>query len=296
MAQMAAEPVPERSKFDETDSQIPINGKQRKSSGVSTGVASGITGGGGISTGIGEEILLEPSVRHLSTQRTTLRPSREVELTLARLDPHLVAIHEMDPQAVSQFSRLAISLISGSARQTMKLMKRIMLTSAHHGEGRTCVVLNLAAALARARQRVLVVDTDLNRPSVGRMLGVTSEIGLTEAVALGLQPEEAITRIMPADFHVLLTRGQVDNSAELLASPNFKRLLSELDACYDFILFDSAPLLSSADARLLGLLTAATLLVVRPGVTSAAEMSRSISLLDEGAFFGVVMNRVGDAV
>jgi Mrp family chromosome partitioning ATPase len=99
---------------------------------------------------------------------------------------------------------------------------------------------------------------------------------------------------MPVDFHVLLTRGQVDNSAELLASNNFKRLLSELDPCYDFILFDSAPLLDSADASLLGLLTTSTLLVVRPGITSTAEMGRSISLLNEETFFGVVMNRVND--
>ena len=75
------------------------------------------------------------------------------------------------------------------------------------------------------------------------MLGLESEIGLAEAIALGLQPEEDIIRILPADLHVMLTRGQVDNSAELLVSPNFKRLLSELDDYYDFILFDSAPML-----------------------------------------------------
>ncbi|HKQ93773.1 MAG TPA: CpsD/CapB family tyrosine-protein kinase [Blastocatellia bacterium] len=227
----------------------------------------------------------------MQPQRPVMLPSREVELTLARLDPHLVAIHEMDPQAVSQFTRLAISLISGSARQTLK---RVLLASAHSGEGRTCVALNLAAALARSRQRALVIDTDLRRPSIGRMLGLESEIGLAEAISLGLQPEQVIIRILPTDFHVMLTRGQVDNSAELLVSPNFKRLLSELDAYYDFILFDSAPMLKSADASLLGLLTSTTILVARPGATSTEEMRKSVSLLNEEAFFGVVMNQVDD--
>jgi Mrp family chromosome partitioning ATPase len=166
------------------------------------------------------------------------------------------------------------------------------LASAHHGEGRTCVTLNLAAALARAKQRVIVIDTDLQRPSVSRLLGIDSEVGLAEAVTLGLQPEEAIMRIAPADFHVLPTRGQVENSAELLASPAFSRMLNLLDMCYDFILFDSAPLLASADARLLGLHTHATLLVVRPGNTSTSEMGKSIALLNEETLFGVVMNRV----
>ncbi|MGH9768129.1 MAG: CpsD/CapB family tyrosine-protein kinase [Blastocatellia bacterium] len=278
MAQLVTETIPELAKFDENDLLAPINGKQKTTKGLANSVG-----------GVGEEISLEPPVRQMQTQRSMLRPSRDVELTLTRLDPHLVAIHELEPQAVSQFNRLAISLISGSARYPMK---RVMMTSAHHGEGRTCVTLNLAAALARAKQRVLVIDADLRRPSVCRLLGIETEVGLAETVALGLQPEAAITRILPADFHVLPTRGQVENSAELLSSQNFKRMLSELDSCYDFILFDSTPLLTAADASLLGLVTTATLLVVRPGSTSSAEMSRSIALLNEEAFFGVVMNRV----
>src|SRR5262245_11870802 len=84
--------------------------------------------GGGRGAAVGASPGMQP-------QRPVMRPSREVELTLARLDPHLVAIHEMDPQAVSQFTRLAISLISGSARRTLK---RVLLASAHSGEGRTC--------------------------------------------------------------------------------------------------------------------------------------------------------------
>jgi len=264
MTQSFSEVIPELGRFDEGDAKIPMNG----AIGAAVGAAPG-----------------------MQPERPVMRPSREVELTLARLDWRLVAIHEMDPQAVSQFTRLAISLIAGSSRRTMK---RVLLTSAHSGEGRTPVALNLAAALARARQRTLVIDTDLRRPSIGRLLGLESEIGLAEAAALGLRAEEAIIRVMPADFHVMLTRGQVDNSAELLASLDFKRLLLELDDCYDFILFDSAPMLKSADASLLGLLTTATILVTRPGATTTEELRKSISLLNEETFFGVVMNQVND--
>ncbi len=276
MAQSIAEAVPELVRLDENDAKIPMSGAQGASVGVAPGIAP-------------EEI--PPGSPARWAQRPALRPAREVELELSRLDPHLSAINETDPSAVSQFTRLAISLISGSARQPLK---RVMLTSVNPGEGRTCVTLNLAAALARSRQRALVIDADLRRPSIGRLLGIESEIGLAEAVALGLRPEEAIIRVLPADFHVMLTRGQIDNSAELLVSPNFKRMLSEVDDYYDFILFDSAPMLKSADASLLGLLTSATLLVTRPGFTSTEDLRRSISLLDEESFFGVVMNRAGE--
>ncbi|MGH9752438.1 MAG: hypothetical protein ACREA2_06595, partial [Blastocatellia bacterium] len=104
MAQLATEAVPELARFDENSSQLPMNGAQ-KAAKAAIGVAPGMA---------------SENLRHIQTQRPMMRPSREVELTLARLDPHLVTIHEMDPYAVSQFTRLATTLIAGSARQTLK--------------------------------------------------------------------------------------------------------------------------------------------------------------------------------
>jgi tyrosine-protein kinase len=215
-------------------------------------------------------------------------PAREIELSPARLDPHLVAIHELDPPAVAQYNRLAITLISGAARRPLK---RILIASAHHGEGRTCVALNLAVALANTKQRVLIIDADLQRPSVSRLLGIDSEVGLVETIANDLHPEEAVARLSPVNIHVLPTRGRVENSAELLASPVFARLIRAFESKYDFILFDSAPLLASADANLLLMHTDATLLVARPSTTSAKEMGRAISSLKQEDLFGVVLNR-----
>jgi capsular exopolysaccharide synthesis family protein len=232
---------------------------------------------------------IEHQFRQSTPRHALVRHTRETELTLSRLDPHLVSIHELDPKAATQYNKLAVSLISN---QTKRMIKRVLLVSSHHGEGRTCVTLNLAAALARAKKRVLVIDSDLQRPSVSRLLGIDSEIGLVEAISHNLQPEEAVLRVLPADFHVLLTRGQVENSAELLASPQFGRLIAALDYHYDFILFDSAPLLASADASLLGLHVDATLLVVKPGNTTTSDMEKSVVQLNEESLLGVVLNHV----
>jgi Mrp family chromosome partitioning ATPase len=218
------------------------------------------------------------------------RPVRETEITPARLDPHLVTLYDFDPEAAAQYQRLAVTLITGAYKNPP--LKRVLLVSAHHGEGRTCVALNLAASLARARQRVLVVDSDFMRPSVGRMLGVDSEIGLAEALIDGIPPEYAVTRLLPIGFDILPTRAQAENSAQLLASKDFVGMLAALDANYDFILFDSAPLLASSDASLIVLHTHATLLVVRPGITTTAQMGKAISMLNEETFYGVVLNRV----
>jgi Mrp family chromosome partitioning ATPase len=231
---------------------------------------------------------LEPrSFNHL---QPIMQPVREAELSLVRSDPHLVTLHDINPEASSQYSRLAIGLIAGAAKHPP--LKRVLVASAHHCEGRTCVMLNLAAALARAKQRVLVVDSDLLRPSVNRLLGVDTEVGLAEALADGLPPEIAVTRLLPISFDILPTRAQVENSAELLASPDFRTMLAALDGSYDFILFDSAPLLSSADASLLVLHTHVTLMVVRPGTTTTSQMAKAVSLLNEDSLFGVVLNRI----
>jgi Mrp family chromosome partitioning ATPase len=231
---------------------------------------------------------LEPrSFNHL---QPISQPIREAELSLVRSDPHLVTLHDINPEAAAQYNRLAVGLITGAAKHPP--LKRILIASAHHAEGRTCVMLNLAAALARAKQRVLVVDSDLLRPSVNRLLGVDTEVGLAEALADSLPPEVAVTRLLPISFDILPTRAQVENSAELLASPDFRGMLASLDINYDFILFDSAPLLSSADASLLVLHTHVTLMVVRPGTTTTSQMAKAVSLLSEDNLFGVVLNRV----
>ena len=221
--------------------------------------------------------------------RQTIYPAREVDLKPGRLDPRLVAFHDFDPQAIAPYNRLVISLISAASSRKLQ---RVLIASAQYGDGRTGVTLNLAAALARAGQRVLVVESDFLRPSALRLLGVDAETGLAEAVAKGLAPNQAMVWLQPIGFNLLPTRAQVENSAELLASPVFEAMMQVLRPEFDFILFDSAPLLAVADARLLELHTDATLLVIRQGCTSTSQMAKAVALLNEERLLGAVINRV----
>jgi capsular exopolysaccharide synthesis family protein len=215
-------------------------------------------------------------------------PSREATLDLARIDPHLIAFYDSNLRASEQYDKLAISLITGA---TARPLKRVLIASAEHGEGRTCVLLNLACALARAKKRVLIIDADLDRPSVLRLLGIDSEAGLAEAILGGKSPGEATIRVLPYGFAVLPTRERVENPAELLASPALAEILDTLDPDYDFILFDSSPLTTSAHSGLLVRHTDTTLLVIRAGKTSSIQMAKAIAPLKEDSIFGVVLNR-----
>jgi len=221
--------------------------------------------------------------------RQTSYPAYEMDLRPKRLDPGLIAFNDLDPHAIAPYNRLVISLISAAASRKFK---RVLIASAQYGDGRTTVMLNLAAALARARQRVLVVESDFLRPSAMRLLGIDSATGLAEAVAKGLAPSKAMVWLQPIGFNLLPTCAQVENSAELLASPFFEVMLRNLSPEFDFILFDSAPLLAAADARLLELHTDATLLVIRQGRTSASQMAKAVGLLNEERLLGAILNRV----
>jgi len=221
--------------------------------------------------------------------RKTSYPAYEVDLRPKRLDPRLVAFNDFDPRDIAPYNRLVISLISAAASRKLK---RVLIASAQNGDGRTTVTLNLAAALARARQRVLVVESDFLRPSALRLLGIDSATGLAEAVAKGLAPSKAMVWLQPIGFNLIPTCAQVENSAELLASPFFDVMIRTLSPEFDFILFDSAPLLAAADARLLELHTDATLLVIRQGRTSASQMAKAVALLNEERLLGAILNRV----
>jgi succinoglycan biosynthesis transport protein ExoP len=219
----------------------------------------------------------------------TIYPAHEVALQPGRLDPRLVAFHDYDPQAIAPYNRLVISLIATASSRNLQ---RVLIASAQYGDGRTSVTLNLAAALARAGQRVLVVESDFLRPSALRLLGVDVETGLAEAISQGMAPSQAMIWLQPIGINLLPTRAPVENSAELLASPVFEAMVQMLTPDYDFILFDSAPLLAVADANLLELHTDATLLVIRQGVVTTGQMAKAVALLNEERLLGVALNRV----
>lgn len=220
--------------------------------------------------------------------RAKAQPGRELTVSAERIDPHLVSFYNFDPRASQQYNKLSMSLISKAAERGFK---RVLVASAQEGEGRTCVTLNLACALARARQRVLVVDCDFLKPSVLRALGLHAELGMKEVFEQGMTPATATIAMRPYGFNVLPTIRPLDNPAELFAAPGFWKMLQSMDADYDFILFDSSPLMTGGDSSLLVRFADTTLLVVRAGQTSSAEMAKAIVPFAQEDILGVVINR-----
>ena len=218
-------------------------------------------------------------------EREQSGPTATVDL--AQTQPHPLVSPEFSQVAFEQYRRLAVTLISsGTARY-----KKLLVISAQRAEGRTSVLLNLAAALARTKRRVLVIDTDLVRPSTLRLLQMDVEVGLAEGLARGLAPSEMTVQLVPLGFSLLATRAPIENSIEVLGSSGLRALLEKLEPEFDFILFDSPPLRDSPDAQMLLHLVDKALLVIRPGINSSAQMAKALEMFRKEDLIGVVMNR-----
>jgi len=142
-------------------------------------------------------------------------------------------------------------------------------------------------------RRVLLVDADLRRPSICKILGIASPAGLTTVLAGKASPESVILPSPQLPNLFLLPSGPIPPCpSELLSSARMKRLLAQWREMFDHIIIDSPPVLAVTDAVRLSVEADAVLLVIRSAQTSKAELRRSIALLAQAnaKVLGVVFN------
>ncbi|HKF54985.1 MAG TPA: CpsD/CapB family tyrosine-protein kinase [Blastocatellia bacterium] len=224
-------------------------------------------------------------------QKPVIDVARQAIVDIGSVDHGLVANSSSDRSAVEQYNRLAVALISAGSQRALK---RVVVGSAARGEGRTTVAVNLACRLARSRKRVLLVDGDLHRPSIMGGLGIISELGLGE-IFNWRNPGSALLAVPGFGFDLLPTRSPVANSAEVLASRPFNVAIELLGSHYDYILFDTPPLLESADAHLLMRIADTMLMVIAAGELKTAQLAKAVEGLKPQDIFGVALNRAQGA-
>ncbi|MGV6993824.1 polysaccharide biosynthesis tyrosine autokinase [Gordonia amicalis] len=171
----------------------------------------------------------------------------------------------------------------------------ILLTSPNPNEGKTTTALNLAAALAEAGKRVLLIDGDLRKPSLGGQLPINPSVGLTNLLRGDARFEDVVQSIGVADLDVLACGPEAPNPSELLGSEKLGSVVGELREMYEYIVIDSSPLVV-ADALLVAKHVDGVLAVVRSGQTKAANLRDAISQLHlaQVSVLGVVLNAVSD--
>ncbi|MFD2417340.1 polysaccharide biosynthesis tyrosine autokinase [Amycolatopsis pigmentata] len=158
--------------------------------------------------------------------------------------------------------------------------KAIVVTSAVPGEGKTTTLCNLAIVLARAGQRVAVLETDLRRPRAVDYLGLEGAVGLTSVLAGRLGLDEALQPWGSALFDVLASGPIPPNPSELLASRQMTNVLAELNQRYDTVLLDAPPLLPVTDGAILAAACDGALVVVRYGKTKRHQVKAAFAALE----------------
>jgi receptor protein-tyrosine kinase len=169
--------------------------------------------------------------------------------------------------------------------------KAFVVTSSLPAEGKSTTAVNTAITLAQTGQKVLLVDGDLRRPQVAKLLGLDDAVGLTTALVGRVSPDEALQR-HETGMDVLTSGAIPPNPAELLQSHAMAELLTELRGRYDVIVIDAPPLLPVTDAALIAAQTDGALLVVRHGRTTKDQLQGAVERLAgvNAHALGVVFN------
>ncbi len=173
-------------------------------------------------------------------------------------------------------------------------LNTIVIVSAGAGEGKSTTALNLATVFAQAANRVLIVDSDLRRPTLHKLFKVANNLGLTNYLLKQNTLAEIVqtTSVPNLDF---MASGKLPNSSMgILGSTQMKQMIAELKQRYDFIFFDSPPILGVSDASILASEVDLVMQVIQyrrypqPMTIRAKQMIEKVG----GNFVGIVLNNI----
>lgn len=170
--------------------------------------------------------------------------------------------------------------------------KKFCVTSGLASEGKSITVLNLAISFAEAGHRVLLIDGDLRRPSMARLLIEIATPGLSNVLA-GLCTEDEVIRKSEYPNLDLMLSGEIPpNPSELLGSERMAKMMDRLSEKYDYIMVDTPPIGIVADASIIANTLDGVLFLVRQNVTEKEPVIRGIRQLElSGAkLLGFILN------
>lgn len=176
--------------------------------------------------------------------------------------------------------------------------KSFCITSSSQGEGKSITMLNLAITFAETGQKVLLIDADLRRPAMARLLVEKASPGLSNVLA-GLTTEaESIRKEVYPNLDVLLSGDLPPNPSELLGSERMIELIESLSKQYDYILVDTPPVNIVSDVCVVANLLDGVLLLARQGRTRKESLKRAVNHLNlTGAkLLGTIFNGVPEDV
>ena len=174
----------------------------------------------------------------------------------------------------------------------------LLISSSSPGVGKSFVAANLAAVMAQAGQRVLLIDADMRKGSLHKTIGGKAEHGLSELIVGQAELPEVLRNVEGISKLFFISRGKIPpNPSELLMHARFTALLDGLKPRFDLIIIDTPPILAVTDAAVIGHHVGTSLLVVQFGLNQPREIALAKQRFEQngvpikGAIFNLVEKR-----
>lgn len=231
----------------------------------------------------------------VSTTLPKLRKGKHGTRVVADGRQHLLAVNSPADPTVEALRSLRTSLHFAMLEAKNNVLT---ISGPRPGVGKTFVSTNLAAVIAQAGQRVLVIDADMRKGTLHKILGVPHQRGLSDFLSGKLAAEQVILPVEGLDNMHYMVRGDIPpNPAELLMHPRFVQLLDAVSKQYDLVIVDTPPILAVTDAALVAAHAGSSLLVTRFGVNQPKEIELTLQRFEQngvqvkGAIFNAVEKR-----
>ena len=172
-------------------------------------------------------------------------------------------------------------------------VRRLLVTSAGEGEGKSTTASNLAICFAQADRNVLLIDADLRRPVVNTLFRQPSTPGLSSYLAGDALLDAVIQKTAVPNLSIIASGPTPQNPAELVGSRRMRELLDAVSERFDVVLLDSPPVLAVSDAGALAPMADGVLLVVGSGLAARLALRRAKDAIQavKGRIVGAVLNR-----
>jgi capsular exopolysaccharide synthesis family protein len=208
-----------------------------------------------------------------------------------RYGTELVALKEANSQTSEMLRSIRTNILFSASD---KPKKAFLITSALPLEGKSFVISNLAVSLAQMKKKVLLVDCDLRKPRLHQIFNLEKLAGLTDILSGKNSPESVFQDTEIEDLKLISCGTKPPNPAELLSSESMTELISNLRKEFDFILFDSPPIMSVTDAVVLATLVDGVVIVIKSGETPRFPIQQAIEQLSEvdARIVGAILNNM----
>ncbi|WP_363551051.1 CpsD/CapB family tyrosine-protein kinase [Caldifermentibacillus hisashii] len=209
--------------------------------------------------------------------------------TTSRSKRHLIAKKDPKSPITEQYRTIRTNIQYASVDQAIR---SIVVTSTAPMEGKSTTTANLAVVFAQQGKKTLLIDADLRKPTAHYTFQLPNTFGLTSVLTKQAELMDAVHMTDVENLFVLTSGPIPPNPAELLASVSMEYLLKEAYNLYDFILFDTPPVLTVTDAQVLANLADGSILVTSSGTTDrdGAIKAKEILTSAQAKLLGAVLN------